>query len=132
MAIYGIGATYDRTNDVSVDFIQEQIACVGWSSQEAPTLHEILKHIKPGDIIYIKSYPPNIGLIIKAVGVVVGNQVIDHPILGKGVSVRWQWTGEYRFVPFTDKYNVHSLTLYEEFNLDIQRVTINLLTGQAP
>jgi hypothetical protein len=132
MAIYGIGATYDGTNDVSNDFITGGIACVGWSAQDAPTLHEILKHIKTGDIIYIKAHPPNVGLIVKAVGVVVGNQVVSNATLGVGVQVRWQWTGERRFGILNDKYPVRNLTLYEEFNFDIQRAVIDLLIRQAP
>lgn len=129
MSIYGFGAMYDSKEDVSGDFIHRGIACVGWSSQEAPTLHEILKHIKTGDIVYIKSHPPNVGLIIKAVGIVIGNQVQNHPRLGAGVDVNWQWSGEKRFGQFHDKYAVRNLTIYEEFNFEIQKSVINLLLG---
>jgi len=129
MAIYGIGAMYDGTNDVSGDFVRNQIACVGWSAQDAPALHEMLKYIKPGDIVYIKSHPPNVGLIIKAVGIVVGNQVVSNPNLGNGVPMRWIWSGEHRIGTINDKYNVRNLTLYEEFSFDVQRTVIDLLTG---
>jgi len=126
MAIYGIGATYDGI-DVSGEFLRNQLACVGWSLEEAPALHEMLKYIKPGDIIYIKSHPLNVGLIIKAVGIVVGNQVVNNPNLGDGVPVRWVWSGQRRVGPINDRYNVRNLTLYQEFSFDIQRIVLDLL-----
>jgi hypothetical protein len=68
MAIYAFGASFGGRNDVSSEFIERGVACVGWPRSEAPALHTILKHIKTADIIYIKSHPPSIGLIVKAVG----------------------------------------------------------------
>ena len=127
MAVYGIGANYDGTRDVSGDFISRNIACVGWSLQDAPTLHEILKHIKTGDIIYIKSHPPSIGLIIKAVGIVIGNHILSDPDLGDGVQVRWEWTGDRRIGILGDRYAVRNITLYEEYNFDIITTVIQLL-----
>ena len=131
MAIYGIGAMYNGTDDVSHNFIQAQMACIGWPPEEAPALHEMLRYIKPGDIIYIKSHPPNVGLIIKSVGIVVGNQVQNNPTLGHGVAVRWIWEGEHRVGPINDRYNVRNLTLYEEFNFDIQQTVLNLLISRV-
>ncbi|MDX2306172.1 MAG: hypothetical protein NW226_25410 [Microscillaceae bacterium] len=55
MAIFGIGATYDR--DVANEFISNQVVCVGWSETDAPALHEMLRTFKVGDIVYIKSAP---------------------------------------------------------------------------
>ena len=68
MAIFGIGAYYDR--DVSNDFLEQGCACVGWAEGDAPPTHAILRHLRAGDIIFIKSFTPNDGLTIKAVGLV--------------------------------------------------------------
>jgi hypothetical protein len=67
MAIFGFGATYGGTKDVSKDFVKRGVACVGWSPNQSPTLHTMLKHIKTGDVVYLKAQPANAGLIIKAV-----------------------------------------------------------------
>lgn len=129
MAIYGIGAMYGRTQDVTNDFIEAQMACVGFQAEEAPAIHQMLRYIKPGDLIYIKSHPPNVGLMIKAVGVVVGDQVQNHPTLGTGVAVRWIWHGEPQLIGINDKYNVRNITLYEEFNFEVQQTVIDRLTN---
>lgn len=129
MAIFGIGTMYGATNDVSQKFIKKKCAYVGWDEDKAQPLHTILKHIKVGDIIYIKSHPPSIGLIIKAVGIVTSDNLKeDDP--GTGVPVKWLWTGEERLGQFDDKYPVRNITLYEEFNRKIQARVIKLLLSR--
>ena len=56
MAIYAVGAYYD--GDVSDDFIANNIAGPGWSINDAPELHQFVRSLKVGDIIYIKSFSP--------------------------------------------------------------------------
>jgi hypothetical protein len=127
MAVFGFGASYGGTNDVSGKFIKQGIACVGWQPKEAPPLHTILKHIKTGDIIYLKSQPPSIGLIIKAVGIVTGHKVKKYSE-GFGIRVRWIWIGEKRLQQIRDGCRpVRNLTLFEEYNFDVQSVVIKLL-----
>lgn len=70
MTIFGTGATYDR--DVSNEFITD-VSCVGWDATEAPALHEILRFLKLGDIIYIKSAPIGQGIRVKGIGIVRDN-----------------------------------------------------------
>lgn len=127
MAIFGIGAMYGGTEDVSPKFIKKKLACVGWDEDVAQPLHTILKHLKVGDIVYIKSHPPSIGLIVKAVGIVTSDELKDDPDLGVGVPVNWLWTGEDRLGQFDDKYPVRNITLYEEFNRKIQKRILKLL-----
>ena len=62
MAIFGIGARYEK--DVSNDFILEECACIGWTQTEAGSLYEMLRRIKKGDIIYIKSYDYKNGTVL--------------------------------------------------------------------
>ena len=81
--------------------------------------------IKPGDIIYIKSFYKQT-LNIKAIGIVLPEK--EHfkqnyfQGLGFGVKVKWLKT----ICPFTivfdaekNKNNVYCNTLYEEHNFDI-------------
>jgi hypothetical protein len=41
MAIYGVGAYYDE--DVSSDFISQNIVDVGWDHANAPDLHQFMR-----------------------------------------------------------------------------------------
>lgn len=126
MAIYGIGAYY-YDEDVSGEFLSKGVACVGWDYSDAPSLHRILKQITVGDLIYIKSHPPDTGLRIKAVGIVVDAEVKKVKNLGMGVKVKWIWQGDEFIGKIDDKYNVRNITLYEEFNPDVQKKVIQLI-----
>ena len=132
MAVFGFGASYGGTEDVSRKFISLRAACVGYSPKEAPTLHTMLRYIKMGDIVYLKSHPPNIGLIVKAVGIVVGNEVKEYkkPNLGWGIKVEWIWWGKEELGKIEDKYAVRNLTLYEEHDYKIQKKVLDLLLSR--
>jgi hypothetical protein len=129
MAVIGIGATYER--DVSQDFVDRGVACVGWAEEDARPAHSILRATRIGDIVFIKSFAPSIGLTIKPVGIVTDNRV--HPVegLGVGIDVRWRWTGEERVGKVEDKWPVRSVTIYEEHHPAIQGKVINLLLGDG-
>lgn len=130
MAIYGIGASYSK-RDVSGQFIKKGLACIGWREKEAQPLFAILRHFKIGDIVYIKAHPPQVGLIIKAIGIVVSDNCKETTMLGKGIPIEWVWTGEERLGKFDDKYPVRNITLYEEFNLRVQKKIIQLLLSRC-
>ncbi len=102
MAIFGIGAYYDW--DVSSDFLEQGCACIGWPEKDAPPAHGILRHLRAGDIIFIKSFTPNDGLTIKAVGLVKEGKVHSFSSLGNGVLVRWVWNGEEKIGRLDDKW----------------------------
>lgn len=55
MAIFGIGANFNN-QDVSDIFISGSFIGIGWNVKDAPDLHEFIKSLKVGDIIYIKSF----------------------------------------------------------------------------
>jgi len=130
MAIFGIGATYGK-DDVSKNFIENNVACVGWDISEAPALHEILRCLKVGDIIYIKTAPIGQGLRVKAVGIVTDNTLKKVNNIGSCVSVKWIWNGYENIGTIDDKYNVRNNTLYEEFNNKVQEYILNLIFQQV-
>ena len=128
MAIFGIGAHYDR--DVSSEFLGHGCACVGWDEADAPPAHGILRHLRTGDIIFIKSFAPNVGLLIKAVGVVTDGKVRPFGDLGSGVKVRWVRDDlDERVGKLDDKWPVRSVAIYEEFHPVVQAKVIDLLIG---
>ena len=128
MAIFGLGAFYGDSEDMASNFLSEGVACIGWSRDDAAPLHSMMKHIKVGDIIYIKAHPPAQGLTIKAVGIVVDDKVFSDPDLGQAcVRVRWFWHGSEYIGKLKDRYPVRNITLYEEYNPSIQHRVIELL-----
>lgn len=131
MAIFGIGAHYGGTEDVSEDFIKEGLACVGWDEKDAPPAHGILRQLRTGDLIFIKSFAPQVGLTIKAVGIVTEGKIQSDANLGTCVAVRWVWTGEERIGKLDDKWPVRSVTIYEEYHPTVQSKVIDLLLGSS-
>lgn len=125
MSIFGVGAFYDE--DVSEDFIQDSVICVGWSAKDAPSLHNFLHAMKAGDVVYIKSFTPKCGLTIKAIGLLRSGGVVKHANLGASREVLWLWTGNEKIGKLDDKLNVRSNTLYEEFNPQVQERIITLI-----
>lgn len=131
MAIFGVGAFYDGTTDVSEAFLRQGIACVGWSDKAAPALHNLLQRIQSGDILYIKSHPAGSRkLLVKGIGIVMDGVVKEHK-LGRGRRVRWLWAGTATFDERkeTERYNVRNNTLYEEMSPSVQRFVLDLLFG---
>ena len=130
MAIFGLGAFYQEVGDVTDSFLSRGVACVGWGYEDAPALHRLMRHIKVGDIIYLKSYPRTQGLRIKAIGVVLDDEFIpveDVEDIGQAcLRVRWVWIGNEVVGMVRDKSN-RIVTLYEETNPDIQRRIVDLL-----
>lgn len=116
--MWGIGAYWsDREPaDRTKTFIDEQCAEIGWSNNDAPALYEQFTRIEPGDIIYIKSKPPGKLLRIKVIG-----YVLDKPD-GAKVKVRWvpNTAIKHELSATESRYNVYSLTLYEEMNATIR------------
>ena len=131
MAVYGIGAMYGGTVDLTDDFINNGVACVGWSPTEAPALHAQMRCVKAGDVFFIKSYAPNVGLQIKAVGIVTDADFRQTtPSLGWGINVRWVLMPEGRIAigPVADHADhMRRGALYEEFNPTIIKRVLDVL-----
>jgi hypothetical protein len=132
MAIFGIGAQFQE--DVAEAFLERGCACVGWPEPEAPPAHAILRHLRTGDIIFIKSFAPQVGLTIKAIGIVTEGSVRTYPDIEgadrSGVPVRWLWRGEERIGKLEDKWPVRSVTIFEEHHPDVQARVLQLLLAE--
>ena len=120
MAIYAIGAYYDE--DVSGEFIANNIAGPGWDNSEAPELHQFIRSLKVGDIVYIKSAPPSSpDIIVKGIGVITNDQVvITSSIVSVGRNIKWLVADNFRIAKPSEKNNVRMNTMYEEFHPDVQ------------
>ncbi len=137
MAIYGFGAAFGGSDDMTARFIEAGGAFVGYSQTEAPVAHEMLRMIEVGDIAFLKSFPPSTGLIVKAVGIVVGSAPFEDAELGHGVRVRWitiadDSGGEIaRLGKIRDKADfTRGGTLYREYSPTVNRHILKLLLGE--
>jgi hypothetical protein len=96
-----------------------------------------LRQIEVGDLVFLKSFPPSIGLIVKAAGVVVetAEPLMVYEIPGIGVRVNWTFYGSRDgghklFGKIGDKADfTRGGTLYREYNPDLQRQIIALVLG---
>ncbi|MDQ2076380.1 hypothetical protein [Marinimicrobium sp. ABcell2] len=131
MAIFGVGAYYGE--DVSQKFIDASIVGLGWNEGEAPDLHQIMRSIKPGDIVYIKAAQPGAPLTIKAIGMVLDDSVVtsleSHQLVSFGRRVKWISTDAFVISLEHGKNNVRFNTLYEEFHPGVQKEIIRRVLG---
>lgn len=135
MAIYGIGAYYDR--DVSDEFIRHNVVGAGWSHDDAPEIHRFLKSLKVGDIVYLKSYPPGGGSIhVKAVGLIADDTELgaaeSNDLVSMGRRVHWISTERFEVPRPAEKNNVRSNTVYEEFHPAVQAEIIRRMLQAVP
>ncbi len=116
MAIYGIGAYYNR--DVSPDFKNHGVVGTGWNSTEAPDLHEYFRILEPGDIVYLKSAAFGAQVTVKGIGLVEGPQLISgtfgSTLIEVGRHVQWLNKSIFKLDRVMGKNNVRANTLYRE------------------
>lgn len=128
--VFGIGAFWENRDDMVPEFLRQHCACIGWSREDAPTLYDILEQVRIGSIVYLKSYNPQSGLRIKAVGIVTGTHMTTS-LSNESLAVSWLWTGEDLVGMVDDKYPVRTCTIYEEPSREIQERVVSLLLSAA-
>jgi hypothetical protein len=94
--------------------------CLDRAATEENTFHGI----RNGDFIFIKAYTPQTGLDLKAVGVVRPGLPLAE---GHCIPVEWVWAGDKHVSDLDDCCPLRSRTLYEEYNLAVQREVLDLL-----
>ena len=123
MAIYGVGAFYE--DDVAHIFVANNLVGVGWNEAEAPELKAYFKALRVGDIVYIKAFPPGQIITIKGIGVIRDSEIRTAQDTGNlvqtGRNVLWLCREWFQVQRPTEKNNVRSNTVYEEFHPDMQR-----------
>ena len=130
--IYGIDANRNG-EDVSEQFLERGIAGVGWRREDNPSVHQLLTRMQVGDVIYIKSYPPDEGLIIKGVGFLRTSAIFaDEELGGTFRRVAWFWRGYEHISVIGDCHNGRRHNaLYEELDPEVQLRVLALLVHAA-
>lgn len=137
MATYAFGAAYGGNDDKTRAFIAKSAAFIGWMPEEAPFLHNMLRQVEVGDLVFLKSFAPSVGLLIKAAGIVSKTDIPQDWDLGFGIGVDWAFTGEAgggenRLLgKLHDKADfMRGGTLYREFNTKVVSEVIDLIRGR--
>lgn len=123
MAVYGVGAYYDE--DVSGEFIQRNLVGVGWDEDDAPELQQYFRALKVGDIVYIKAAFGGNDITVKAIGIILDNDILSNDLVTTGRNVKWLSTDRFVIPKPTEKNNVRSNTVYEEFHPIVLRQIID-------
>ena len=139
MAVFGIGSMYGSTEEKLPEFKKHGCAFVGYKLAEAPFIHQMMKSIKIGDIIFVKSFSGPHGLFIKGVGIVTSIDFIEDNLggLGFGIPVKWFWIcdpdnddDKIKIGKLGDKGdNMRGGTLYEEYNPEVKLRLIEILSN---
>lgn len=122
MAIYGIGVRINEKNVID-DFFRLEMAGTGWSSADAPDVHEIFRAILPGDIVFLKSCACGSDITVKGIGIIKDLSILNSRYSRKihiGRSVRWLSHREFRITkPENSRNNVRANTIYQEYHPDV-------------
>ena len=121
MAVYAFGADYDG-RDVFSDFIANDCVGIGWSYKNNTSGHHLVKSIKAGDIVYIKKCNVGSDITVRAIGIITDYELNSLPNIAEiARNVKWLYKTMF-IIPNpknSDKNNVRSNCVYEEFNLDV-------------
>ena len=100
---------------------------IGWNSNDAPELLEYIKSLKVGDIVYIKAaFGGKSDITIKAIGIIKDNILVkDTEYAEFGRNVKWLNTDRFNIARPSEKNNVRSNTIYEEFHPDVLKEIID-------
>lgn len=121
MSVFAFGANYNG-RDVFKDFISNDCVGIGWSYKDNTSGHHMIQTMKAGDIVYIKSCNIGSDITVRAIGVITDYECKIIPNVA-AIARNVKWLDKTTFVipnpKNTDKNNVRSNSVYEEFNLDI-------------
>ena len=129
MSIYGIGANYEE-EDVSGKFITANVVGVGHTAPDAPELHQFIKSLKVGDIVYLKSTWLKNPITVKAIGVLTDDKLVggkSHKLVSAGRNIKWLVTQSFEIPRPKEKNNVRLNTMYEEFHPEVQKAILDKL-----
>ena len=95
--------------------------------------HQLFRQIRAEDVVFIKKFTPQTGMDVLAAGVVEPGSFVKSRT-GDCVHVKWLWRGEEHTAVPEDRDAARGDTVYEEFDLAVQREIIDLLpdSGHDP
>lgn len=112
----------------SEKFFKQGAVCMDNSVEKEAVLFKTFQSVRTEDIVFIKSFT-QAGLKVKAVGVVLSSFPTENE-LRVCIPVQWIWKGEKFMEQFGEELAHCNDSLYEEYNILVQREIINLLPSR--
>ena len=123
-AMWGFGFYFGKNRNSKRNFISENYVTVNYSEEDAPEFIEMMKEIKVGDIVYLKSWGiRNNKLHICAVGIVTSEMNTEN----NRISVNWLLDDINVEIFPNKRYRQRVASIYKEYNNDIKKLIFNLL-----
>lgn len=101
------------------------VACMDKTDPDEAALLSTFRRIATEDVVFIKHYTPELGLTVKAVGIVQSTFATENE-REICLPVEWIWKGERHLDQLGEELLHCSEPLYEEFNILVQREIIDL------
>jgi hypothetical protein len=133
--VYGLSCYHgNEKGDVFDQFIDKEIITVGWEKGDAVGFHSMIRELPIGAIVFLKSFNMDVGLHVKAVGVIKNTYYVKDDDLGFGRYVKWFWSYKdydnwlVKFGLLNDKMDiVRTQTIYDEKNPFVCNKIIELM-----
>lgn len=121
----------DIPEDHADDFCKYGVAVLGYTKEQKPDYYALMKNMKVGDLIYIKTrFMADKPLKVKAIGIITNAEILPKDALpGKeGVDVRWLKNFVTDPIEIESKPSSNSVrTIFEEKNDEVIREIISYL-----
>ena len=131
MAFFGMeGSQVESVPEQSAGSEEDCLLCE--LNHDAQT-HCLFRQLRAEDVVFIKEFTPQTGLVVRAAGVVKPGSFVAGS-KGGCVHVKWAWRGERHTVVPEDTDAARGAPFYAEFDLAVQREIIELLpdSGHDP
>lgn len=131
MAFFGMDERYaEFSSDKRLGIGQGRVVC---RPDETQADQYLFHRIRPEDVVFTKKYTPEKGLYIASCGVVLPGCILEEKE-GSYFPVLWLWRGWKHTVDPDDTYPFRGTSIYEEFDLAVQREILDLLpdSGHDP
>jgi hypothetical protein len=124
MAFFGMDSS--EVENVPEGFSCKETECLICEKGQDKRVHCLFHQFRAGDVVFLKKFTPQTGLVVLAAGVVAPGSLIEDKVK-TCAHVQWAWSGEKHLVEPEDLDDARGNSIYEEFDLAIQREIMELL-----
>lgn len=124
ISIWGFGFYFGKNHCSKEEFIDNNYVTVKYTEEEAPEFIAMMKEIKIGDIVYLKSWGIGNNILhIHAIGRVTNEINTDN----NRIRVNWLVKNIYEPVIPNKRYRQRVASIYKEYNKDIPQNIFDLI-----